>query len=69
MPRHTLNERLQFIRGCALSLGFIAFSTLCHQAETQATKGQVKTINVADFVNSYDASYKVFVANMPVRFS
>ena len=69
MPRHTLDERLHFIRGCALSLGSLAFSTLCHQAETQAIEGQVKTINVADFVNSYDASYKVFVTNVPVRFS
>jgi HPt (histidine-containing phosphotransfer) domain-containing protein len=68
-PRHTLEERLHFIRGCALSLGFKAFSPLCHQAETQATKGQVKTINVAGLVNSYDASYKVFVTNVPVRFS
>jgi HPt (histidine-containing phosphotransfer) domain-containing protein len=68
-PRQTLEERLHFIRGCSLNLGFKAFSTLCHQAETQATKGQVKTINVADLVNSYEASYEVFVTNLPVHFS
>tara|TARA_B100000780_G_scaffold12549_1_gene8502 strand:+ start:163 stop:510 length:348 start_codon:yes stop_codon:yes gene_type:complete len=68
-PRHTLEERLHFIRGCALNLEIEAFSTLCHQVETQATKGQVKTINVADLVNNYDASYEVFVINLLVRFS
>ena len=68
-PRQTLEERLHFIRGCSLNLGFKAFSTLCHQAETQATKGQVKTINVADLVNRYEASYEVFVTNLPVHFS
>jgi len=68
-PRQTLEERLHFIRGRSLKLGFKAFSTLCHQAATQATKGQVKTINVADLVNSYEASYEVFVTDLPVHFS
>ena len=35
-PRYTFEERLHFIRGCALNPGFKAFSTLCHQTETQA---------------------------------
>ena len=65
----TLEGDLHFLKGSALSLGFVDFSTLCQQGETRSAAGAAATVDLAEILDCYEASKKVFVAELPTAFA
>ena len=56
-PR-TLPDDLHFLKGSALSLGFRAFSDLCHEGETTVASA----VDTERIVQSYEVSKRVFLS-------
>ncbi|KIN62806.1 Hpt protein [Sulfitobacter noctilucicola] len=65
--RSTLGSDLHFLKGSALSLGFSAFSKLCHQGERDVSDGQQDEIDLAPVYAVYDASRTKFLSEYKRR--
>ena len=65
----SLEPQLHFLKGSALNLGFHDFSDVCATGETLASKGQGDEVNLSKVTDIYDASRKVFLAELQSRLS
>lgn len=63
-----LGEKLHFLKGSALSLGFREFSGLCQSGETGLSADPNTPVDVDALISSYTASREVFVTDLPSRF-
>ncbi len=55
---------LHFLKGCALNLGFRAFSTLCGNGERAAADGIAKSVDIDAVIASYAASRTEFLTHL-----
>lgn len=60
----TLEDDLHFLKGSALSLGFVSFSTLCQTGETLSAQGKAAEVNLQEILDNYAASKQHFQAEM-----
>ena len=62
-----LAEKLHFLKGSALNLGFTDFSLLCHCGEVELAKNSSSQFDVTALQKSYSASRDHFLAHLPAR--
>ena len=60
-------EKLHFLKGSALNLGFSDFSRLCQAGETALSKDASEPIDLHSVKSSYHASREYFLENLPNR--
>lgn len=65
----SLAEKLHFLKGSALSLGFQEFSTLCQSGESALTADPTAAVDLGALHDSYGASREKFLADLPDRFA
>lgn len=68
-PHDGLAEKLHFLKGSALSLGFRDFSSLCQTGESALTHDPSSGVDVEGLQSSYQTSRSVFLADLPQRFT
>lgn len=61
-PRDGLQADLHFLKGSALSLGFAAFSDLCHDGERLSGESAADRVDLAALIACYQASHRAFAA-------
>ncbi|QJF49745.1 Hpt domain-containing protein [Roseobacter ponti] len=66
-PRETLAERLHFLKGSALNLGFRKFSELCRDGESKVAGSD--TVDVPGLVACYQQSRAYFLNEVAERTS
>lgn len=59
-----LEEKLHFLKGSALSLGFRSFSDLCQAGETAAAQSADAAIDVDEILQCYAQSRKSFLGDL-----
>ncbi len=59
---NSLAENLHFLKGCALNLGFEAFSALCADGENRAAKEDPSGVDLDSIFSAYAASKAEFFA-------
>lgn len=59
-----LEDRLHFLKGSAVSLGFAAFSSMCHEGEAMAAGGNAAAVNIAEILDCYEASKDAFLTGL-----
>ncbi len=64
-----LAEKLHFLKGSALSLGFREFSGLCQTGESALTADPAAQVDVQGLQSSYQTSRSAFLADLPQRFA
>ncbi|MDW3223710.1 MAG: Hpt domain-containing protein [Paracoccaceae bacterium] len=62
-----LEEKLHFLKGSALSLGFQHFSGLCQAGETAVSKDASSYVDVDEIIRSYDQSRAIFVNEVSLK--
>lgn len=60
----TIGDDLHALKGSALNLGFIEFSTLCQTGETLASTGQSNAIDLPPVIACYDKSIAAFLEGL-----
>ena len=60
-PPSDLGEKLHFLKGSAMSLGFTEFSSLCQNGETISSKDPSAVIDIDGIMASYRKSRRVFL--------
>ncbi|MFK7878829.1 Hpt domain-containing protein [Roseobacter sp.] len=63
----SLEEKLHFLKGSALSLGFQHFSGLCQAGETAVAKDASAAVDIDEILNSYDQSRTVFINEISLK--
>ena len=69
VPKESLADKLHFLKGCALNLGFIEFLTLCQKGEQAAAVGQYEDIDLMEILQSFDRSKVEFVDSLKSKFA
>ncbi|ABG30130.1 histidine kinase [Roseobacter denitrificans] len=64
-----LSEKLHFLKGSALSLGFRAFSDLCQTGEAALAQDPAASVDVEELQNSYQSSRSSFLNDLPTKFA
>lgn len=64
-----LGEKLHFLKGSALSLGFQEFSGLCQTGEAQVSTDPTAQIDLDALNASYRSSRTAFLSDLPDRFA
>ena len=64
-----LAEKLHFLKGSALSLGFKEFSGLCQNGEAALSVDPSATVDVQGLHASYQVSRNSFLSDLPTRFA
>jgi len=64
-----LEDKLRFLKGSALNLGFARVAALCQTGESAAAKGQPDRIELEDLCRSYEASKAEFLGRMQAEFA
>ena len=64
----TLENRLHFLKGSALNLGFRKFSNACFEGERASSQGQSGSVDLAEIVTLYETSKTVFLEELATRF-
>lgn len=64
-----LAEKLHFLKGSALSLGFSDFSSLCQTGESALSNDPTAEVDVLKMQDSYQASRSAFLSDLPQRFA
>jgi len=59
-----LGEKLHFLKGSAMSLGFQNFSTLCQDGESVISKDPAAAIDLGGLTESYHASRAQFLSEL-----
>lgn len=59
-----LEEKLHFLKGSALSLGFQSFSDLCQAGENAAARSVDAPINLSEILQCYAQSRRAFLSDM-----
>lgn len=68
-PQDGLSEKLHFLKGSALSLGFREFSGLCQNGEAALAKDPTAHVDVAELHSSYQSSRSSFLSDLPKKFA
>lgn len=68
-PYDGLAEKLHFLKGSAMSLGFKEFSTLCQQGEASLSADPQAVLDLTDLHKAYQSSRAAFLADLPTRFA
>lgn len=68
-PYDRLAEKLHFLKGSAMSLGFQEFSTLCQKGETSLSADPEALLNLDDLHQAYQTSRAAFLADLPTKFA
>ena len=68
-PQDGLAEKLHFLKGSALSLGFSEFSSLCQNGESALTADPSGPVDVQGLQSCYQTSRSSFLADLPQRFA
>ena len=63
-----LGEKLHFLKGSALNLGFRDFSGLCQLGEEALKQGESHGVDLGALCSSYAQSRAAFLADLPNRF-
>jgi HPt (histidine-containing phosphotransfer) domain-containing protein len=63
-----LAEKLHFLKGSALSLGFREFSGLCQSGESALSQDASAQVDIGALHASYQSSRAVFLSELPDRF-
>ncbi len=63
-----LQDRLHFLKGSALNLGFSALSKLCHDGERDAANGTVEGAVLSKIQSTYAKSKILFKNELSSRF-
>ena len=66
-PGNPLQEKLHFLKGSALSLGFSQFSNLCQSGESALQSDPSAVVDLGAIHESYQASREVFLADLPSK--
>lgn len=61
------SERLHFLKGAALNLGFADLSALCATGERQAAAGSMPDVTAEQVASCFDASQQAFDAERTAR--
>lgn len=69
MPQDGLSEKLHFLKGGALSLGFSEFSSLCATAEAALTRNPAAAFDIDPLHQSYQSARRVFLSDLPQKFA
>lgn len=69
IAENALAEKLHFLKGSALSLGFREFSGLCQTGESTLSGDPSAHIDLDALNASYRSSRSVFLADLPDRFA
>jgi HPt (histidine-containing phosphotransfer) domain-containing protein len=56
-----LEGHMHFLKGSAVSLGFAAFSEMCHDGEAQAAAGEGASVDVAAVLDCFEESKQQFL--------
>ncbi len=64
-----LAEKLHFLKGSALSLGFSEFSSLCQAGETTLTADPAAKVDLCGIQKNYASSRAAFLSDLPTKFS
>ncbi|MAQ85936.1 Hpt domain-containing protein [Psychromarinibacter halotolerans] len=64
-PDSVVRERLHFLKGSALNLGFQEMADLCSRGERLAAAGQSADVDTAQIVSVYAESKSLFLAHRP----
>lgn len=59
-----LESDLHFLKGSAMSLGFIDFSQLCHDGEQKSAAGQADGVDLGAIVSGFRNSKQDFMHNL-----
>ncbi|WP_299619123.1 Hpt domain-containing protein [uncultured Tateyamaria sp.] len=59
-----LEDHMHFLKGCAVSLGFAAFSDMCNDGEVLAAAGKGTEIDVPAILDCYEASKTAFMTGL-----
>ncbi len=62
-----LSERLHFLKGSALNLGFSDMSRLCHAGEITAAAGHPHVVNLDDLQEVFASSRAAFLRDLPAQ--
>ncbi|MEE4187597.1 MAG: Hpt domain-containing protein [Roseobacter sp.] len=62
-----LAEKLHFLKGSALSLGFREFSSLCQSGEMSLSQNPEAEIDLNGIQHSYSTSRDVFLTELPAK--
>ena len=68
-PSNGLAEKLHFLKGSALSLGFQEFSGLCHNGEKALSDDPAANVDIDALNSSYQSSRAAFLSDLPARFA
>jgi HPt (histidine-containing phosphotransfer) domain-containing protein len=60
-----LGEKLHFLKGSAMNLGFSDFSSLCQAGESRLSEDRAAPIDLEAILASYRASRDQFLAELP----
>lgn len=62
-----LDEKLHFLKGSALSLGFRSFSDLCAAGETAAGQSPDAVVDLNEILHCYAQSRQSFLDHLPAK--
>lgn len=62
-----LEEKLHFLKGSALSLGFRSFSDLCHAGESAAAQSATPMVDLDEILQCYAQSRQSFLDDLQVK--
>jgi HPt (histidine-containing phosphotransfer) domain-containing protein len=64
-PGVPLQEKLHFLKGSALSLGFSQFSNLCQSGEAALQTDPAAQVDLGAICDSYQSSRETFLSDLP----
>ncbi|WP_227269189.1 Hpt domain-containing protein [Roseobacter weihaiensis] len=64
-----LADKLHFLKGSAMSLGFREFSNLCQSGEVALSKNAAAAIDLPNLQTSYQTSRSTFLTGLQDRFA
>ena len=62
-----LEQDLHFLKGSAMSFGFVDFSGLCQDGERKSAAGQAADVDIKQVVSGYYQAKDRFLAEMPTN--
>jgi len=60
----SLEEDLHFLKGSAMSFGFVAFSRLCHDGELKSAAGQADQVDLAAVIDGFRNARSEFTSHL-----
>lgn len=69
LPQDQLGEKLHFLKGSALNLGFRDFSALCQSGESALSGNPEAAVDLPQILQCYAQARSVFLDDLPNRFA